>query len=1109
MKLLQPHGMPTGASAPSRCASAPSLHASLASADGSPKAAWSRGHIELPVDLGRRQTSSVWASQDAGHKGQSQRMLAPLAPLAKGASRHRRPPPGPGYGPPDVKFCMPQPHLPAIPQAAGIERPPSVESGSSRGHGRRQRSLSRCTLSMEWLPEGVDALPPTKSSSSTAKASSVVIPSCHAPKRDPILAEKYGRIMLGEDCWYLAIFDFCDGGDLMSRGYLLPAEYAMLVTYLSEELVEMKMPPNLYAFVHDMRKVDTNCDGRIDASEWSKVGLQLEQLFGVERCRRAAQRLLGRSDAEKEVASTRTCHAIVNGEEFSSTIYVGNGYSVNASVELLRICAKWTSPRLFENVRWALEMKADPNTALEHKAFNGYTPLIFLCMAQPAPAMNHAHMTEAVELLIAAKADIHRQSGLMPFGKWVPLRFAAQLHNQPCLEVLLKYINVGDRFTWAACENIRFFMQAELSKLLSAEVQAQVEALDTSCNHATVLMQHYAASIVGGDLGPDGARKLVDGTYKVWCLPAGAKADPDGAGLEGNTALMSVIVKGDVATTRALLQSRASPMQRNSAGATPLHLASMLLEPDIVKLLLDFKGEPSARDHAGLSPWMLAGELRLNCIGNIEKEKMRDILKMCQPDFTIEKVVETLEKDDWAEKFLDEEDAGKPLEEVLDKRLRISESAFFDAAIVRRGAYEGRHPRNDMLLRLGKIIIRLLQTDPLEGNNKKLCKHLLLATKGPKIIGCDHLKVLWSEVDNRRIHRQQLEEAVTSLLGRYERLCLALREEIRKGAETGGRESCRRLQGLPEDAVVVPEALQRKDARWKAMQDNRVLRWDPPWALRVQDGASCCLALLRLGVLYEINDYARFIQVNASTLEELMARGYVQYSEMCNRVFQDKLKGIAAAIAARAQVKVEPPKDTVPAKKLKRLMEKTLAAHAERGHLRWPGLSEDYHTYSHCFYILDTVRLSFTCCGKTVADQVDCLMHLYDGLMQCTAEKDGVFVVRQKSGFAEGVVAAGGYADIKLLVYADLGYALSFDGERLPLQIIGEVQLILEDYMKVKHRMHLAYEVNRGSFDRKATADTTSGPSAHSARRKPNKLPNSPSGGEQPGLVHVKSVDMD
>lgn len=151
-------------------------------------------------------------------------------------------------------------------------------------------------------------------------------------------------------------------------------------------------------------------------------------------------------------------------------------------------------------------------------------------------------------------------------------------------------------------------------------------------------------------------------------------------------------------------------------------------------------------------------------------------------------------------------------------------------------------------------------------------------------------------------------------------------------------------------------------------------------------------------------------------------------------------------------------------------MEKTRVARDERSGLRWPGLSTDYETFGGCFYILDTVRMSFICCGATLLEQVQCCMLLLEEFRACTAEKHGVCVLRQKSGFArlgeDEPPAAGGYADVKLLCYADLGYFLAFDGTRMPLRIVGEVQLILQDYCKVKERMHLAYEVDRGSFDR-------------------------------------------
>merc|ERR1712039_811202 len=150
---------------------------------------------------------------------------------------------------------------------------------------------------------------------------------------------------------------------------------------------------------------------------------------------------------------------------------------------------------------------------------------------------------------------------------------------------------------------------------------------------------------------------------------------------------------------------------------------------------------------------------------------------------------------------------------------------------------------------------------------------------------------------------------------------------------------------------------------------------------------------------------------------------------------------------------------------LKRLLEKTRDAREERGDMQWSGKGSEYLKFSHCFHILDTVRLSFVCGGDTLEEQVECSMKLLEAFKGCTAEKDGLQLLRQKSGFAAGVKGAGGYADVKLLVWADVGVHTAFDKTQFPLHIVGEVQIILEAYMRVKERMHLVYEVDRGSFD--------------------------------------------
>merc|ERR1712130_805060 len=105
-----------------------------------------------------------------------------------------------------------------------------------------------------------------------------------------------------------------------------------------------------------------------------------------------------------------------------------------------------------------------------------------------------------------------------------------------------------------------------------------------------------------------------------------------------------------------------------------------------------------------------------------------------------------------------------------------------------------------------------------------------------------------------------------------------------------------------------------------------------------------------------------------------------------------------------------------------------------------------------------------TCKGTTVVEQAGCCMKVLSEFMALTVEKDRCCVLRLKNGFARNL-GSHGFADVKLLVYADLGSFLAFDGTEVPLEIVGEVQIILESFAQIKSRMHLCYEVDRGTFD--------------------------------------------
>jgi len=106
---------------------------------------------------------------------------------------------------------------------------------------------------------------------------------------------------------------------------------------------------------------------------------------------------------------------------------------------------------------------------------------------------------------------------------------------------------------------------------------------------------------------------------------------------------MNVFRSEGVETTRALLQNSASPHQTDSSGATPLHIAATCLHPEIVRLLLDARADQHAMDHAGLTPWMLVGELR-QVVGSMEKSHIQDLLNELDPVGFPADVLDLMEK---------------------------------------------------------------------------------------------------------------------------------------------------------------------------------------------------------------------------------------------------------------------------------------------------------------------------------------------------------------------------------------------------------------------------------------------------------------------------------
>ena len=116
---------------------------------------------------------------------------------------------------------------------------------------------------------------------------------------------------------------------------------------------------------------------------------------------------------------------------------------------------------------------------------------------------------------------------------------------------------------------------------------------------------------------------------------------------------------------------------------------------------------------------------------------------------------------------------------------------------------------------------------------------------------------------------------------------------------------------------------------------------------------------------------------------------------------QDKMKEVVARARDGAQVSVGMPSSYVAAKRaglsscrrfrrgraavldfggfrprtrgLQRILEKTLEAEQERAGWDWPQREDSYVRHTYCFYILDTVRMSFVCQGRKSPIQMNTL----------------------------------------------------------------------------------------------------------------------------------------
>merc|ERR1719424_342256 len=190
--------------------------------------------------------------------------------------------------------------------------------------------------------------------------------------------------------------------------------------------------------------------------------------------------------------------------------------------------------------------------------------------------------------------------------------------------------------------------------------------------------------------------------------------------------------------------------------------------------------------------------------GSADATTRRELLELLKPRRSAAEVLEKLEK---GESLINEEGSSP---DVLAQRLRLHESIFFNPRVVERSAAEGRRPRDHLLKRAARLIVSLLKTDPLEGHQKAIAKHLLQATRGPTCTPCPHVRAdcQWPFEDNRKMYRGFLMDAVDDEMTKFATECNGMRDEIEAAAAADLGSKCAGLIALPKDEVTVPEAWQ-------------------------------------------------------------------------------------------------------------------------------------------------------------------------------------------------------------------------------------------------------------------------------------------------------------
>lgn len=528
----------------------------------------------------------------------------------------------------------------------------------------------------------------------------------------------------------------------------------------------------------------------------------------------------------------------------------------------------------------------------------------------------------------------------------------------------------------------------------------------------------------------------------------------------GRTALHLAARKDQVDIIELLVKNSASPDVRDPDGWTPMHHACFNGNSASVELLIDLGATVDIKAFGGLTPFQVT---RLRERASDLSEKALNLLKVpAEVDFA--KCMLPILKDEAKSPYA-------KIEELLSlpgvcqnvNRLRLHEQ-YFDPVLgpnkVKLGKYWSLLVQPLMQnLRTGECDMPL--EPPVHFSDEDKEDHLREVKTRQKLQRSFFEKwaedskgpppsVHWTH-DNRSAYKDELQSFMNGELAIFKQ---QLDEIYRKVGEADcGPE----LIALPAEEVCEPSLLSQLGAHpapsWLetldlpgAFEQLRLVGAVPG---KEDDVATFAFA--------EMLTYETEFLSGASFWKNIYRKWLACYGKMADHEFHTRLKALVEKFnSENADDNLSASYSKGPLKTYNRMKEDE----RDRGLRASSANFQGRTTAASC---LDVIRGTISVDSpQAVLAVLDCFRQLDGG------SEDKLKLVKVNNFFNEAVIGMDGYRYVEMNVKFSCGLragACGREGKTIPVALIGEVAIVLNDYVSIKQRRSLQYKLWRGFFD--------------------------------------------